>query len=45
MFNVLNDQTIYISKQLVDTATGGTYSRRAWREEPRSTTFTVRLDF
>jgi iron complex outermembrane receptor protein len=45
MFNVLDDQTIYISKRLVDTATGGTYNRRAWREDPRSTTFTVRMDF
>ncbi len=45
MFNVLDDQTIYISKLLVDTATGATYARRAWREDPRSTTFTVRMDF
>ena len=34
-----------ISKLLVDTATGATYARRAWREDPRSTTFTLRIDF
>ena len=45
MFNALDDRTITISKLLVDTATGATYARRAWREDPRSTTFTLRMDF
>lgn len=45
MTNVLDDQTITITKRLVDTATGVPYVRRAFREEPRTTTFTVRLDF
>lgn len=45
MTNVFNDQTITITKRLVDTATGVPYVRRAFREEPRTTTFTVRLDF
>ncbi len=43
--NLLDDQTINITKMLVDTATGAPYSRRAFREEPRTTAFTVRMDF
>jgi iron complex outermembrane recepter protein len=43
--NVLNDQTILITKRLVDTATGTPYIRRAFREDPRNTTFTMRLEF
>jgi hypothetical protein len=43
--NLLDDQTITVTKKLVDTATGVPYVRRAFREEPRATTFTVRMDF
>ena len=45
MSNVLDDQTITITKRLVDTATGVSYIRRGFREEPRTTTLTLRVDF
>ena len=45
MTNVLNDQTITVTKRLVDTATGVPYVRRAFREEPRTSTLTLRVDF
>ncbi len=43
--NLLDDQTINVTKMLVDTVTGAPFVRRAFREEPRTTTFTVRMDF
>jgi iron complex outermembrane receptor protein len=43
--NLLNDQTILVTKAMVDTATRAPYVRRAFREDPRSTTFTLRVDF
>ena len=45
VINVLNDQTITVTKRLVDTVTGVPYVRRAFREEPRTTTLTLRMDF
>lgn len=43
--NLLDDQTILITKTVVDTVTGERYPSRAWREDPRMATFTMRLDF
>jgi iron complex outermembrane recepter protein len=43
--NVLDDHTITITKRLVDTVTGVPYIRRAFREEPRTSTLTLRMDF
>ncbi len=43
--NLFDDDTIIVSKRLVDTATGEVYDRRAFREQPRSVSFTVRMYF
>lgn len=43
--NLLDDQTIFIAKTVVDTVTGERYHSRAWREDPRVATLTMRFDF
>lgn len=45
VLNVLNDDTLYITKLAVDDVTGAHYVRRGFREDPRNASFTVRMDF
>jgi hypothetical protein len=43
--NVLDDRTIFITKLTTDTVTGARYIQRGFREDPRNTTFTLRVAF
>lgn len=45
VLNLLDDQTIFIAKIVNDTATGAKYTARAWREEPRNASLTMRFAF
>jgi hypothetical protein len=45
ILNLLDDRTIFIAKIVNDTATGAKYTARAWREEPRMSTLTMRFAF
>jgi outer membrane receptor for monomeric catechols len=45
VLNLLDDRTIFIAKHVVDTVTGEKYIARAWHEDPRMSTFTMRLAF
>ena len=45
ILNVLDDRTIFIAKIVNDTATGAKYTARAWREDPRMSTLTLRFAF
>jgi iron complex outermembrane recepter protein len=43
--NLLNDRTFFITKKTVDPLTGTAYVQRAFREEPRSASLTLRVAF
>ncbi len=45
VLNVLDDQTIYITKLALDDITRAPYIRRGFREDPRNAALTLRLDF
>jgi hypothetical protein len=43
--NLLDDDSLYITGMAADTVTGEHFVRRAFREEPRNLSLTLRLDF
>lgn len=45
VLNVLDDDTLYITKLALDDVTRERYIRRGFREDPRNVSLTVRMDF